>query len=166
MKKLFLIICLTSVLFAINNETIKKSTLQDGNQTAITISKDSVDEVLKKYDKTLILLENTEQSINNYHETLQSSIISIKETYSEVSPNISKNTERIISAVEDVNATVKSSMDNIEQKINDYYVIEIVALISFLISVNNILEIILKLKRFRFIRNWLRKIRTVDTSVS
>ena len=156
MKKLLLIISCINLLFAVDNNT----TIENVKQPAIIISKQTVDDALKEYNKTLILLKDTEKSINEYHHTLKTSIDSLKQTYSEVSPDISKKTERIISSLEDMNSTVKTSMDDIHKNIDDYYIIEIVAFIAFLVSINNILEIILKLKRFKFIRNWLKKLQT------
>jgi hypothetical protein len=154
MKILLLSFILSAMLFADQNHKVEPL---DNNQTAISISQKSVDDILKEYNKTLVLISNTEQSIHEYHETLKTSITSLKETYVEVVPDLSKNANRIIVAVEDANTTIKSSMDVIEKNINDYYVIEIVAFISLLIAINNILEIVIKLKRFRFVRNWIKK---------
>jgi hypothetical protein len=148
MKKLLIIISFVNLLIAIDTKP------------AITISKQSVDDILKEYNKTLIVIEDTKKSIDQYHNTLKTSIDSLKKTYNEISPDISDKTQRVISSIEDINSTVKVSMDIINKNINDYYIIEIVAFIAFLISINNILEIIIKLRRFRFIRNWLKSLTT------
>lgn len=157
MKKLILIISCISSLFATdNNTTISNNNITTNNQQAITISKQSVDDVLKEYNKTLVLIKDTEKSINEYLHTLKTSIDSLKQTYTEVSPNISQKTERIVSSIEDMNTTVNSSINIIQKNIDNYYIIEIIAFIAFLISINNILEIIIKIRRFKFIRNWLK----------
>ena len=140
------------MLFCRNEDNVTKN-----NQSAITISQQSVNDVLNEYNKTLILINNTRESISEYHNTLKDSIESFKQTYKEISPNISSKTQRVISSIEDINSTVKATMDVIEKNINKYYIIEIVALIALLISINNILEIFIKLRRLRFLRNWFKK---------
>jgi predicted DNA-binding protein YlxM (UPF0122 family) len=127
------------------------------SQPAITISQKTVDDTLLEYNKTLTILKDTQISLDRYHNTLETSIESIKATYQEVSPKVDKNTQRIVSSIEDMNATVNDSMQNIENIIDKYYIIEIAAFITLLISINQFLEIALKLRRFRFIRNWLRR---------
>lgn len=151
MKNILLIIFCINLLFATDNNTTIK-------QPAITISQKTIDDTLKEYNKTLVLLKNTEKSISQYHDTLKTAIQSLQQKYNEVSPNIEKKVERIVTSLEDMNSTVKLSMDQIEKSIDDYYLIEIFALIAFLISVNNILDIITTLKKFKFIRKFMKKL--------
>ena len=129
------------------------------NKKAIIISQDTVNKTLEEYNKTLNILSDSQKSIEKYHVTLEASITSLKHTYKEISPKIEDKTNKIISSIEDMNSTVQNSMSNIEKNIDDYYVIEIVALIVFLISVNNILEIIIKLKKFKFIKKRIKKLK-------
>jgi methyl-accepting chemotaxis protein len=129
----------------------------NSSQPAITISQKTVDDTLAEYNKTLVLLKQTQESLDRYHETIHTSVESIKATYKEVSPKIDANSERIVASLEDMNSTVNSSMKNIEDIIDDYYIIEIAAFITLLISINQFLEIALKLRRFRFVRNWIKR---------
>lgn len=150
--KSILLIILFIPLFAVatdNNESIK--------QAAIIISQKTVDETLVEYNKTLTLLKETQESLDRYHETIQSSVESIRETYKEVSPKIDKQSERIVTSIEDMNSTVNNSMQNIEKIVDKYYIVEVAAFITLLVSINQFLEIGLKLRRFRFIRNWIRR---------